>query len=149
GDRRELADHRAPRVLLRIEDEAAVVLADLRVAREAEQPLLVLDERLARLQVEEDLRVAAVAPLLRDQDAPALLDDEESARPVGRLLHPERAVEVELREDAAELDLGERLGRRGAGEEEGEEAGERGADRGDGGRVHPRESSGGAGLRQV
>jgi hypothetical protein len=88
-------------------DEQAAALHEVRVDREAEEPLLA-PAGDARGQIEE--RGVEEPASLQDTDAPRLLDDEQAPRGIPRgERHRERLVE--LLGDARERDLRRRLRR--------------------------------------
>ena len=62
--------------------------------RDAHQAVFILKIRMAVLDVQKFLRVAAVGIFFDDEDFAGLTNDKKPARTVRRLAHPHRALDL-------------------------------------------------------
>jgi hypothetical protein len=84
--------------LLRVIDVELAVGAELRVKGKRQQPFFILNERLARADVEEDFFLAAVSIRRQQPDSSGLFHQNHALRAVGQFFHPHRAVKGQRRE---------------------------------------------------
>jgi hypothetical protein len=75
------------------------------MARQTEEPFLVVHVRPAINDIEKFLRVRTVAAFMHDRHDAALLDDEESASVIRDIFHPKRAIKTQLGEDRMQFNV--------------------------------------------
>src|SRR6185369_5174184 len=102
-----------------IKIKQAIVL-ELGMEGEGEQPFLVLNERLAIGDVDEQAGVMRVGAIGQDEDLALLLDDHDTLGAVRNFLHPEGAIEFDFGEGGLDVERRQRVGGGGSLQEAGQ-----------------------------
>lgn len=89
---------------------------ETRMKRDAHQAVFILKIRMAVLDVQKFLRVAAVRIFFENEDFSGLTDGKEPSRTVRRFAHPNQTVNLQVCKNLSKLDFRQRLCRHNAGQ---------------------------------